>query len=135
MGLSQRRKGAEYERRALQLWKEWGVWGRRTSASGAAPGYVADLEIELDGIKHVEVKYSAIDRGAGIMRKYVEGCDILMMKAPNRDWLFCLKEEDFRKLIMAQLAIDRSNLEIAEPCPFECIYELGPSCNQFIEFV
>lgn len=109
MGIRSRRTGQRYESEALKWFQELGFTVRKSAASGAVEGYVGDLELELAGRIDIEVKYSSVDRGCGIIRRYLEPCDLVMLRAPGEQWMFVLTPE-----LMKELLVARGDLELLQ---------------------
>ena len=105
MGLSSRRKGQTYERMLLKLLQDAGLPCRRSAASGAQEGYIADIELDLYEGLELEVKYSECDRGMGIIRKYLEPVHMVWSKAPGEGWICSLKEDVALKLLQDARAL------------------------------
>jgi Holliday junction resolvase len=87
MGLKSRRLGQTYEREALKLLQDAGLNARRSAASGAQEGYVADIELEAHKRLDIEVKYSSEDRGMGVIRRYLHPVDMVWSRAPGEAWI------------------------------------------------
>ena len=99
MGLSSRRKGATYERELLKKLQDAGLSCRRSAASGAQEGYIADIELDLYNGLELEVKYSERDRGMGILRGYLAPVHMVWSRAPGEEWVCTMKEDIALKLL------------------------------------
>jgi Holliday junction resolvase len=106
MGLKSRRLGQNYEREALAVLHQAGLSARRTAASGGQAGHVGDIELDGGGkTLTVEVKYSSVDRGMGIIREYLKPVDLLFSRAPGEAWIVSMRAD-----LAVQLLADSVNL-------------------------
>ncbi len=99
MGKRSRSTGLRYEREALMWWRTRQLEACKTMPGGASQEGRGDIDVGLaDGLK-VEVKYSTTDRGARIVRQYLQPVDVLMLRAPGEDWIFGVKRETMEYLV------------------------------------
>lgn len=97
-GKMSRDKGGRGEREIVHLLRDAGIPAKRVPLSGAAPGFKGDVLIgKGSGQKTAEVKRRA--KGFRELYKWLEGADILFIRADRRQWLAVLPLDDLKKLM------------------------------------
>jgi hypothetical protein len=83
MGKSQRAKGSRVERRILAMFNKLGFNGRRVGFLPAL-GIPTQGDLDINGM-HVEVKARKKGEGFKIIQNWLEGNDMLVLVANNRE--------------------------------------------------
>jgi len=97
-GRSPRRKGVRAEREVANRLKEEGLAAQRVPLSGSAPGMSGDVRTTVGGRELVgEVKRRR--QGFKELYRWLEGKDLLFMRADRSDWLVCMKLDLFLWLL------------------------------------
>ncbi|MDD2212182.1 MAG: hypothetical protein PHW39_02865 [Syntrophomonadaceae bacterium] len=101
MGKMQRDKGNRFERSAVNAFKAFNIPAQRVPLSGATEYAKGDIEITLqEKIYRVECKA----RAAGFKQLYtwIDGNDLLVIKADRQSALVVIDLEEFCKLVQKE---------------------------------
>ncbi len=96
--INSRKKGYRIENELVNILKERGIEAYRVPLSGGAPGFAGDIIIALNEKEYIcEVK----SRGEGFRQiyKWLEGKDMLFVKADRKKYLAVIPLEIFLKIL------------------------------------
>lgn len=94
MGRASKRKGNRAEREIVGKLRQKGFEAHRVPLSGPSDAFPGDVLISLDGRKLIgEVKRRK--NGFKQLYKWLEGKDILFLRADRKEWLVVMKLENW----------------------------------------
>lgn len=96
-GKSARRKGSEGEREIVRLLRESDIRAKKVPLSGAIEGFKDDV---LVGVGKEQLRAEVKRRRDGWRELYtwLNGPDLLFMRADRKSWLVCMPYGEFVKL-------------------------------------
>lgn len=97
MGIKSKRKGYRVEHSLEKILNSYGIYSKRVPLSGAS-WIKGDLILRINGREYItEVK--ARKEGFKEIYKYLDGKDLLFLKADYKDYLVVMSMEKFLNLI------------------------------------
>jgi hypothetical protein len=98
MGLMSRRKGARCEREVVDLHRDIGIPAERIPLSGSMGGSYAG-DVKVPGVGVAEVKVKANGGGFGMVYRWLEGRELLFMRADRAPWVVAMPWSTYERLI------------------------------------
>ena len=93
-GTSSKRKGNRAERELVRKLREMGLEAHRVPLSGSAEGYPGDVVIS-SGERELIGEVKRRKEGFKELYRWLEGKDILFLRADRREWLVVMRLRDW----------------------------------------
>jgi Holliday junction resolvase len=100
-GAKHRQKGNRQERAIVDLLRSHGLNAYRVPLSGSCVGFKDDIEVRLPN-KTMRIESKARGNGFTSLYRWLEGTDVLIIKADRERALAVLDFEEFARLLAAQ---------------------------------
>lgn len=100
MGKAQRDKGARFERKIVNMLKDWGLVAMRVPLSGAVATHPDDVVIEADA-GDIRIECKKRKKISKYLTDYLNSCDLVCIEEDRGQTRWLVGNETMRRLLLA----------------------------------